>query len=573
MVIVVPLVGKVLRGSIPGYVVFGIVLGVLGLKAGPVVTDLGEYGIVFLLFAMGLELQPSRLWAMRSSIFGMGSMQLVCSSTLLCLLAMLLGLSLPAAVVAGLALSLSSTVIAMETLTEKNELATKHGRSATAIALFQILSVIPILAAIQLLAPDLGNSLVSGGWTAKSAQLLGFILFVWVARFLLRPFLRFLSSTRNSGLMTGGVLFVLIGTSSLSNEVGLTTELGAFLAGVLFANSEYRHDVEQRVEPFKGLLIGIFLVTLGIVHGPFLTWENVRLTIGLIAIKFTVLFLIGKLYNHSTDSAINLALTLSQAGELALVVSIKAAGLSEQYFISSELPKIAVLSMVATPLLFEPIRQLRRFFFQHRNATDDTSARKLRIFISYSRRDTDKAFKLVNKLETEEFDVLIDSRDLPFGEEWQIELDYMIRESDVVLWLISPSSIRSKWCRWELGKVSEFGKRLIPVSIESVPHGSLPEDLRKIQVFPQSGVIDILDAQQMKLLMETLNVDRMWQREHTRLSERARLWEQNERSSDWLLRGAELAKAEKWRDEKPKSKPKLHASLLDLIHSSRVAEP
>ena len=194
---------------------------------------------------------------------------------------------------------------------------------------------------------------------------------------------------------------------------------------------------------------------------------------------------------------------------------------------------------------------------------------KLTVFISYSRSDMAAADSVVAALEAHGFIVLIDRRDLPYGEAWQPELADFIRASDTVLWLVSPSSIGSKWCLWELSEVERLKKRLVPVVITDVDRGGLPKGLGRIHLLPAEGLF-VLDKH-LQVLVDTLNTDRLWVKEHTRLADRARQWLAKDRNSGLLLRGPALHDAESWADRKPKKAPSPSDEILEIILASRRA--
>ncbi len=580
-VLVVPLFIRIGLGAVLGYVAAGIIIGpqVLGLiEEQEVIRNLGELGILFLFFVIGLEIQPARLWALRSSIFSAGGLQMTITTALLYLISIGVGLPQGSAIIVASALALSSTAVALEMLSEKQLLTTRYGRSAMSIILFQILSIVPIVAMVQFFSP------IVGGWpSARSIAaevviaVIALAALVFAGRYLLRPFFRVLASTRNSGLLTGGALFVLLGAALLMDNVKLPVELGAFLAGVLLADSEYRHELLFKIEPFKGLSLGLFFIYMGISIDWSLVLEKpllvAGLAVGLFVVKFIVLVILATAFKHPLESTVKLGLTLSQGGEFAFVVFGLAVSVGViPSSLSALLLVVVALSMAATPLLFGAFGFVRRHAGAGESEADETGARKLRIFISYSRRNANQALKLVTVLEREGFAVTIDTRDLPFGEEWQEELDYFIRESDIVVWLVSPESISSTWCKWELTRVLEYGKRLVPVAIAEVPPDTLPDELGKVQILPQNGVFDVSDSQQVEALTDALRTNRAWLKEHTRLSGRAHLWQQANRSPDWLLRGAELVAAEQWRDATPEKTPRPGPAVLDLIHASRIAE-
>lgn len=199
-----------------------------------------------------------------------------------------------------------------------------------------------------------------------------------------------------------------------------------------------------------------------------------------------------------------------------------------------------------------------------------SDARPFNVFISYSRKDSEKTDKMVESLEAEGFDVTIDRSDLPYGEEWQAELAHFIRASDTVVWLVSSHSIISRWCLWELGEVQRESKRLIPVVIESVPYKDLPEMLGRLHLLPAEGIFD--EQKHLPKLIETLNTDYGWLKHHTRLAEQARVWRTGDRNRDQLLRGSELVKTERWCDRQPRGGPPPTDDILELILASRQAQ-
>ena len=265
-VIAVPIAKRLGLGAVLGYLAAGAAIGPQGLGLVNDVDDIlhfAEFGVVLLLFLIGLELQPSRLWTMRQSVFGLGCMQLFVTGGALALAGRLLGLGPQAAAVVGLALSLSSTAFALQILAEKNQLTTRHGRAAFSILLLQDLAVIPLLALVPLLAPGAQGPMRSAGALAV-VEVLGILITTAVAgRFFLRYALRVVATTRVHEVFTAFALLTVVGTTVLMERLGLSAALGAFLAGVLLADSEYRHELQADVEPFKGLLLGLFFIAVG----------------------------------------------------------------------------------------------------------------------------------------------------------------------------------------------------------------------------------------------------------------------------------------------------------------------
>ena len=336
-IVFVPIAKKLGMGSVLGYLLAGIIIGPFFLgyigETGKDIMHFAEFGVVMMLFLIGLELEPAHFWRMRTLILGTGALQ-VCATTVLFLAVFLfMGLSWQAALASGLALSMSSTAIVMQTLREKGLTQTESGKSSFSVLLFQDLSVIPILALLPLLAqttvhaPDGGHeTLLSGlpGW-AQTIALLGAVgLMILSGRLVIVPFLRFVGRIRLRELFTAAALLIVIGAESLMELVGLSPALGVFLAGVVLANSEFRHELESDIEPFKGMLLGLFFIAVGasinfslMVTHPL---RMVALVSGIMAIKACVLFLTGKFSRLTFDQNLLFTLGLAQVGEFAFVL-------------------------------------------------------------------------------------------------------------------------------------------------------------------------------------------------------------------------------------------------------------
>lgn len=357
-VVAVPIFTRLGLGSVLGYLAAGVVIGPSGLGLIHEVEEtlhFAEFGVVLLLFLVGLELEPARLWRMRGAVFGLGGAQVLATGLALAGIGVALGLPAPAAVVAGLGLSMSSTAFALQVLGEKNELATPHGRSAFGILLFQDLAAIPALALVPLLGPGGGGQ---GSPWVRAPLILGVIAAVIVAgRFLLRPAFRFVAAARSHELSVASALLVVVGTAMIMHSVGLSMALGAFLAGVLLADSEYRHELEANIEPFKGLLLGLFFMAVGMSANVRVLLDRpgtvIALVLALVAVKFAVLFALGQATRHPRGASLSLGVALSQGGEFAFVIF--GAG-REAGAVGHELVELLVmvvtLSMVVTPLLF-----------------------------------------------------------------------------------------------------------------------------------------------------------------------------------------------------------------------------
>jgi glutathione-regulated potassium-efflux system protein KefB len=359
-IIAVPLSKRLGLGSVLGYLAAGVVIGPSALGLVTNVDDIlhfAELGVVLLLFVIGLELQPSRLMTMRKAVFGLGGVQVLATALVLALAGLAFGLAPQQAVVVGLALSLSSTAFALQILAEKRELATAHGRASFAILLFQDLAVIPILALLPLLAPATG---IEGGdpvWLAVAKALAVIAAVVVGGRYLLRYVLKAVAWSGVHEVFTAMALFTVIGVALLMDMVGLSMALGAFLAGVLLAESEYRHELEADIEPFKGLLLGLFFMAVGMSVNLGLVVEQpgliVLLVVGLMAVKSVVLVGLGLAMKKPVATSFKLAVTLSQGGEFAFVIFGVAVGARLlETSIAEILILVVTVSMGVTPLLF-----------------------------------------------------------------------------------------------------------------------------------------------------------------------------------------------------------------------------
>lgn len=359
-VIAVPIAQRLGLGSVLGFLIAGVAIGPWGLNLGPDAGEVwhtAEFGVVLLLFVIGIELQPRRLWALRRVIFGVGGLQVGVSALVLAVVSVLvLGMTPSAALVAGLALALSSTAFAIQLLAERRELRSHHGRAAFAVLLFQDLAVVPILALLPLLSAG-GDDLSFMGalWqTLKIAITLGVI--VVGGHYLLRPVLRLMAATRIPEIFTAIALLIIIGIGLVMSQVGLSVSLGAFVAGVLLADSEYRHQLEVAIAPFKGLLLGLFFIVVGMTINIGLILQQplllLAMTLGLMLIKGIILYVLGRGAGLSVAAARRLAAVLPQGGEFAFVIlsAAMARGLFDQGKVD-QLVAAVTLSMVLTPLL------------------------------------------------------------------------------------------------------------------------------------------------------------------------------------------------------------------------------
>ena len=380
-VVMVPIANRVGFGSVLGYLVAGILIGpfVLGFigQEGQDVMHFAEFGVVMMLFIIGLELEPELLWRLRRSIAGLGGLQVLMTAALVAGIAMLAGLHWKPALALGMILSLSSTAIVLQTLKEKALMKTSAGQSAFSVLLFQDIAVIPMLAFFPLLAiyaplaapADAEHkTFVSDlpGWGQTLVVLGSVAAIVVLGRFLIRPLLRIVAGTRSREVFTATALLLIVGIAVLMTQVGLSPALGTFLAGVVLANSEYKHELESDIEPFKGLLLGLFFIAVGASINFSLVMDKPLLIFGLVLalmlLKTMVLFTLGKLFRISLNQNMLFSVALSQVGEFAFVLLSFSL---QQGILQTEtvdvMMAVVAISMALTPLalmlherVFEP---------------------------------------------------------------------------------------------------------------------------------------------------------------------------------------------------------------------------
>ena len=360
-VLTVPLAKHLKLGAVLGYLFAGVIIGpsVLGLVGNPQsVAQFSELGVVLLLFIIGLELSPKRLWVMRKAVFGVGLAQVLLTAMVMGAVALwAFGQSWNSAIVLGLGLALSSTAFGLQSLAERKELNSPHGRLAFAILLFQDIAAIPLIAMVPLLAGS-DHTTTAAQDLNHGLQVLGSIAVVIIGgRYLLRPVFRIVAKTGLREVSTATALLVVIGTAWLMELVGVSMALGAFLAGLLLADSEYRHELESQIEPFKGLLLGLFFISVGMGANIGLLFSTpfvvLGLTLLLIAIKLPLLYAVGQMVGElNRESAVRLGVVLAAGGEFAFVV-FKIG--RDQGLFAPHLYDVLVLtitlSMALTPLL------------------------------------------------------------------------------------------------------------------------------------------------------------------------------------------------------------------------------
>ncbi len=372
-VVAVPVAKRLGLGSVLGYLAAGALIGPFGLHlVGAERADVlhfAEFGVVLMLFLVGLELEPALLWRLRGSVFGLGGLQVALTAALVAAAAALAGLSWPAGVAVGLILALSSTAIALQSLDEKGRLKTEGGQRAFSVLLFQDIAVIPILALLPLLAPRgaAGEDTAAGagahgalagqpGWVQALAVLGAVAAVVLAGRFLVRPLLRAAARTRLREMFTASSLLLVVGIAVLMREVGLSPALGTFLAGVVLANSEYRHELVADIEPFKGLLLGLFFIAVGasIDFGLVAARPGLlaALVAGVVLLKLLVLLGLGRAFGLAAAPAVLLAASLAQVGEFAFVLIGFAAQLGVlRPAVAGPLVAVVALTMALSPVV------------------------------------------------------------------------------------------------------------------------------------------------------------------------------------------------------------------------------
>ena len=380
--IAVPLASRFGLGSVLGYLIAGIAIGPVLHGAGVDVAALQhftEFGVVMMLFLIGLEMQPKVLWAMRSKIFLMGGLQVGLTALAVMAIAMLFGLAWTIALAIGLIFALSSTAIVTQTLNEKGLMRSDGGQASFAVLLFQDIAVIPMLALIPLLAlKELSDALHQGddhggghgdsalnlnlveglpGWQTALITLAAIALVVLAGRYLTGPIFRYIARARLRELFVSTALMMVVGIALLMTMVGLSPALGTFLAGVVMANSEYRHELESDIAPFKGIFLGVFFITVGASIDFALLSENlaliIGLTIGLILLKCLIMLLLGRVFRLAGGDKWLFALGLAQAGEFGFVlVSFTVANAVVPSPVADLLLLVIAMSMLLTPALF-----------------------------------------------------------------------------------------------------------------------------------------------------------------------------------------------------------------------------
>ena len=357
--ICVPIAKLTKLGSVIGYLIAGVLIGPFVfafIREVDSIFHFAEMGVVLLLFIIGLEMQPDKLRRLRSLVFGMGTLQVAFTGVSVFVAAMLFGQDKTTSIVIAMALALSSTAFVLQLLAERNEMNTNYGRGAFSVLIFQDLIVVPILAIIPLLAPDTnqGEQSVIMSFAKSFLVIIAVVLF---GKFALNPIFRFINTLKLKELTTGAALLLVVGVSQLMVVVDLSMGLGAFLAGLLLADSEYRHEIEADIEPFKGLLLGLFFICVGmsldlsiLISEPHKVFA---LALGLMLLKFAVMYPIARSYKFTGTGTTNLSLLLAQGGEFAFVILNLAETKSVlNAELNSFITVVVTVSMALSPIVY-----------------------------------------------------------------------------------------------------------------------------------------------------------------------------------------------------------------------------
>ena len=374
-VLIVPVAARLGIGAVLGYLVAGIAIGPWGLGFISDVEEIlhfSELGVVFLMFIIGLELNPSKLWSLRRSIFGVGAAQVIFSAAILGTLLWLSHFDWQAAVIGGIGLAMSSTAMALQLMRDKGMNRSESGQLGFSVLLFQDIAVIPALALIPLLAgTDSGHI----DWLKLGMKVLAFAGMLIGGRYLLRPIFRYIAASGVREVFTAASLLLVLGSALFMDALGLSMALGTFIAGILLAESEYRHELEVAIDPFKGLLLGLFFISVGMALNLGVLYTHIfTILLGvliLVVVKTLVLYVLGRMFGLRSSERQQFAGVLSQGGEFAFVLFSAAS--SAKLFFGDQLPLLLVtvtLSMMTTPLLMKGIDRLlaRRF-----NETDENA--------------------------------------------------------------------------------------------------------------------------------------------------------------------------------------------------------
>ncbi len=367
-IIAVPLFRRIGLGSVLGYLAAGLVIGPFGLgffQDAQSIIHVAELGVVLFLFVIGLEMQPSRLWAMRGEIFGLGAVQVCVAIAVLVWVGVAQGFPIEASFIAGTGFVLTSTAIVMQVLAERRELSHPRGRKMVAVLLFEDLAIVPLLAMVAFLAPGGVEASLTDRLVSVAIGLAAIAALVAAGRWLLDPMFRLLARFGAREVMTAAALFVALGAAVLMAKAGLSMAMGAFLAGVLLSESTFRHQLEADIEPFRGLLLGLFFIGVGMaldLHIIAANWSVILISVpAYMILKMLVIYAVARMFRAAHGEALDRALLMAQGGEFAFVLYASATSvgiLTPEW--NANLTAIIIISMVLTPLIMIAKTRLSR---------------------------------------------------------------------------------------------------------------------------------------------------------------------------------------------------------------------
>ncbi len=366
-VIFVPLFKRVGLGSVLGYLAAGLVVGPFGLQFfhdPHEILPIAEFGVVLLLFVIGLEMKPSRLWALRREILGLGAAQVIFCGVLLTLVAILLGYPVPIAFIGAMGFTMTSTAIVLQLMNERGETSSPAGQKIVSILLLEDLAIVPLLGAVAFLAPDqIGIVSSQPRWLEILVSLVAIVGLIAVARYLLNPIFRIFAAARAREIMTAAALLVVLGAAWVMDFAGLSMAAGAFMAGVMLSESSFRHELEADIEPFRGLLLGLFFLGVGMSLDLFVVardWVTISgIVLAFMVIKAIGIYAVARVFGSDNREAVNRLALMAQGGEFAFV--LYAAAVDQRVMTGDAMALFTaavIISMVLTPLLVLAVRRL-----------------------------------------------------------------------------------------------------------------------------------------------------------------------------------------------------------------------
>jgi glutathione-regulated potassium-efflux system protein KefB len=365
-VVAVPLFRRIGLGSVLGYLAAGLLIGPFGLgwlTDPESILHVAELGVVMFLFVIGLEMRPSHLWGLRREIFGLGALQVAACTALLTGVTMLFGFSAPVAFVGSMGFVLTSTAVVMQVLEERGDIALPHGQRVVSILLFEDLLIVPLLAVVSLMSPVMSAPSTDSRWLGIGIGLASLAALLVAGIWLLNPLFRILAAAKAREVLTAAALLVVLGSALLMQLGGLSMAMGAFLAGVLLSQSSFRHQIEADIEPFRGILLGLFFLGVGMSLDVAVVLQNFRLIIGLVlamtVVKALAIYAVARVLRSPPREALDRAVLMAQGGEFAFVLYAAAAGAGViDASLNANFTAVVVLSMALTPILVLLLRRL-----------------------------------------------------------------------------------------------------------------------------------------------------------------------------------------------------------------------